>query len=169
MPKDPERKELKRPWDEKKHGHEDPLLKELREKHKELDPDRNKTSPILSPQSTPSGSQPHPAGELIRTPRDKTRDIIKAVVDDYGVKYEDILGPGRTKDIAWSRHVAGYVLREIRGMSFPQIGDIFNRDYTTIVASCKKVKSRMETDPAFRQHIEKIIERIKKSSEESAK
>lgn len=72
--------------------------------------------------------------------------IFSTVFNKYGVGKEDLIGPKRNKDIAFARHVCIYLIRDITEMSYPGIGKMFNRDHTTILASCDIVAKKIATD-----------------------
>ena len=72
--------------------------------------------------------------------------IFSAVYGKYNVGKEDLLGPKRNKDIAFARHVCIYLIKEITDMSYPGIGKMFNRDHTTVMASCSLIANKLTTD-----------------------
>ncbi len=72
--------------------------------------------------------------------------IFSAVHGKYNVSKEDLLGPKRNKDIAFARHVCIYLIKEITDMSYPGIGKMFNRDHTTIMASCSLIAGKVASD-----------------------
>lgn len=72
--------------------------------------------------------------------------IFSAVYGKYNVGKEDLLGPKRNKDIAFARHVCIYLIKEITDMSYPGIGKMFNRDHTTVMASCSLIAGKLASD-----------------------
>ena len=77
-----------------------------------------------------------------------------------GIKKEDIVGSRRTKEVAAARHIAIYLVRTITEMSLPNIGKIFNRDHSTVMASIDLVEKKMITDPIVRLDIEQMTEEV---------
>ena len=72
--------------------------------------------------------------------------IFSAVYGKYNVGKEDLLSPKRNKDIAFARHVCIYLIKEITDMSYPGIGKMFNRDHTTVMASCSLIAGKIASD-----------------------
>ncbi len=83
--------------------------------------------------------------------------IFSSVFNKYGVSKAELLGERRTKNIAYARHISIYLIRQITEMSFPGIAKIFNRDHTTIIASCDLISKRINTDPMFNIEISELI------------
>lgn len=89
-------------------------------------------------------------------------DTVKsAVAEHFNVKLEDIDGRKRTKDIAGARQVAMYICREVLDETFESIGNSFNRDYTTVISNTQVIESKINSNPAYKQEIEALIEKIK--------
>lgn len=79
--------------------------------------------------------------------------IFASVFKKYGVPKDELVGKKRDKEIANARHVTIYLIRKITEMSFPNIGKIFGKDHTTIIASHDKIEKRIFTDPIFQVDI----------------
>jgi len=86
--------------------------------------------------------------------------IFAAVYNKYGIAKPDLLGQRRSKDIATARHISIYLIRQITEMSFPGIAKIFNRDHTTIIASCEIIAKKINTDPMFNIEISELLKEI---------
>ena len=86
--------------------------------------------------------------------------IFSAIYNKYGVAKADLLGQRRSKDIATARHISIYLIRQITEMSFPGIAKIFNRDHTTIIASCELIAKKINTDPMFNIEISELQKEI---------
>jgi hypothetical protein len=81
--------------------------------------------------------QPKIADEPV-IPRSPHQEILRAVARDFGVAVRDILGPSRITALVTPRHVAMYLMREILGFTFPQIGRACHRDHTVPILACSK-------------------------------
>ena len=79
----------------------------------------------------------------------------------FGISKEDMVGARRTKDIATARHVAVYLIRNVTEMSLPNIGKLFNRDHTTVIASCETVERRMLSDTAYSFQVSEMLKALK--------
>ena len=87
--------------------------------------------------------------------------ILSAVSKEYGVSLEDIKGQKRNKAIANARHLSVYLIRHITSLPVTAIGDIFDRDHATILASINKIKNDMQKDKALATAVEKITSAVK--------
>ncbi len=87
--------------------------------------------------------------------------IIEEVGRTYGVTAEDIKSKKRKKDISTARQIAMFIIREITQMSMADIGDVFNRDHSTVVYAIKIVDESLEKYPRMKATIEDIIKNIR--------
>jgi hypothetical protein len=74
-------------------------------------------------------------------------DIVKVVADFYRIRPGVLSGHGRSKNIVGPRHIAMYLCRKHANASLPEIGDVFNRDHTTVAHALKQVESGRWTVP----------------------
>ena len=58
----------------------------------------------------------------------------------YNLQKSDLIKYGRFSHISRSRQVAMYASREILGISFLNIGRLFQRDHKTVIESCRKIQ-----------------------------
>jgi chromosomal replication initiator protein len=87
--------------------------------------------------------------------------IIETVAVFYNTTTGELTGRDRTKEIAWARQVAMYLLREETEASLPSIGEALGgRDHTTIMYGCEKVADMVERDDAARRQLIAIRERL---------
>lgn len=70
--------------------------------------------------------------------------ILKIVANSFGIKIEDILGKGQTKERSLPRQIAMYLCRKQLNMPFLKIGRLFSRDHSTVITSVKRVKMGIE-------------------------
>ena len=66
------------------------------------------------------------------TPREETMPDIGQIARQHGLTSHDLIGKRRIAKIVTARKEC-YVLLRSRGMTYPQIGRIFNRHHTTII------------------------------------
>ena len=62
-------------------------------------------------------------------------DILKTVSNYYGVSIEDIKGRCRKRKIVKPRQVVMFLLRTKARMVLSDIGEVLNRDHTTVIHS----------------------------------
>ena len=86
--------------------------------------------------------------------------IVSRVAKKYGVSKEDIYGRQRTKHIAAARNISIYIIRKITGISFPMIGDLFERDHSTIISANNSVENNIKNTPLFAMEINDLIKEI---------
>ena len=86
--------------------------------------------------------------------------IFAAIQSKYGVDKADLMSKKRTKEIAWARHIAIYVIREITDMTFQNISKIFNRDYATVHSSHELIAEKYKNEPMFRIEIDDFIKDV---------
>ncbi len=90
-----------------------------------------------------------------------SEDIQKIVSDEFGITIKDLHSTKRSASIVLPRQIAMYLIREITGKSFNEIGKKFgNRDHTTIIHACKKIKRKIEEDINFKLRIERIKQQL---------
>lgn len=87
--------------------------------------------------------------------------VQKVVEDFYRVSHEDIIGPRRTANIAWARHVAVYLSNTLCEMTTPAIGEKFGgRDHSTVLNSLKVVEKRMKEDRQIYEDLQNLKDKI---------
>ena len=89
--------------------------------------------------------------------------IISTVARYYGVTVEEIKSKKKTDAVANARHIAIYIIRKLTDKSFKEIGSIFSRDHSTVMASCERVNTNIKTMIKTDSDIKKIIKEIKGS------
>ena len=88
-------------------------------------------------------------------------DIIQSVSGVFGVPVEKIMSRDRTKDVALTRQVIMYLMREEANASLPQIGQAMGgRDHTTVIHACEKVAHLLQTDNQFRTRVFRAKDQI---------
>jgi chromosomal replication initiator protein len=84
-------------------------------------------------------------------------EIQSTVSRHFGLSREELLSPTRTAHIAWPRQVAMYLARELTGESLPAIGRQFGgRDHTTVLHAWRRTSTRIASDSASREAVEKL-------------
>ncbi len=90
--------------------------------------------------------------------------IVKAVADFYEISPFDLMNRSRKKEIAESRQVAMFLLREMLNLSYPYIGKrLGKRDHTTAIYAYEKISQEINRNPNFNQKIIAIKELVNKS------
>jgi chromosomal replication initiator protein len=82
-------------------------------------------------------------------------EILKTVASHYGLRLSDLKAKTNAKPIAFPRQVAMYLCRKLTGLSYPEIGRLFNdKHHSTVMHSVEKIEKLVEDDPDFRKVIE---------------
>lgn len=88
----------------------------------------------------------------------KVRDAaVQVAAKSFDIGPADILGEDRSRQVAYGRHYAMWLLREM-GYSFPQIGRQLNKDHTTVIAGVRGHAKRAEADHVSPQVIAKTVD-----------
>lgn len=91
------------------------------------------------------------------SPTETAEKVIESVSKIYDVPVEDIKSKKRSKEISIARHVSVYVIRKITQMPVVDIGKIFNRDHTTILASIDVVSNEISSNPETERIVSGLI------------
>lgn len=87
--------------------------------------------------------------------------IISEVAHIYNVTPEEIRSQKRSSQISTARQVAIFVVQEITGLSYSNIGEEFGkRDHSTIVYAINKVKSIIKKDSSYKSTIDDLIKNM---------
>jgi chromosomal replication initiator protein len=88
-------------------------------------------------------------------------EVVRVVAEVYGLTIERILGRDRSREVAFPRQIAMYLMREESNISLPQIGEVVGgRDHTTVIYACEKVADMIESDDRFRKQVVDLRERL---------
>ncbi len=88
--------------------------------------------------------------------------IVTEVARYFSVSADDIKGSKRTSNITLARQVAMYIIREVCGLSMPQIGAVVGgRDHSTVHHSIARVESKIASDSSFALQIQDLIATVK--------
>ena len=70
--------------------------------------------------------------------------IFDRVSRKYGVTVGELKSKERKRNVARTRHICIYLIRKMTGMSFPDIGKLFGRDHSTVMASNNFIDSEVK-------------------------
>src|SRR6266536_1962080 len=89
-------------------------------------------------------------------------EILKLVAAHYGLRVSDMKAKSNAKPIAFPRQVAMYLCRKLTGLSYPDIGRLFNdKHHSTVMHSVEKIERLAEDDPSFRKVVESFLQRYR--------
>ncbi len=87
--------------------------------------------------------------------------ILNTVSKNYGLNVDQIKSKKKTDNIANARHTAIYIIRKLTDLSLKEIGAIFERDHTTVMASINKIELNIKTVNNVSANIKRMIREIK--------
>ena len=88
------------------------------------------------------------------------RYIIEKVADFYDVKPDEVMGKGKTKNVANARQMSFYLIRKLTSLTLEQIGEAMNRDHSTVLYSIRKVEENLNNDPKLVDAVHDITANI---------
>lgn len=85
-----------------------------------------------------------------------TERIIEKTIQMYEVTRDELSEHTRRANVVVPRQIVMYLLRTDVGLSFPSIGRLFNRDHTTVIHSCNKVREMIDRNAKIRNRVKRI-------------
>ncbi len=83
--------------------------------------------------------------------------IQDAVCAHFAISREELLSRSRAQRLAWPRHVAMYLARELTEHSLPLIGREFaDRDHSTVLNACRRAAERLQSDAQAHSVVERL-------------
>jgi chromosomal replication initiator protein len=90
---------------------------------------------------------------------------MKSVAQFFEISQADIINKSRRKQIVLPRQIAMFLMREMLGMSYPDIGDkLGKRDHTTAIHSYEKISREITANRKLNQTVVLVKELINKTS-----
>lgn len=90
--------------------------------------------------------------------------ILKNVAQFFDIGQSELINKSRRKEIVLPRQITMFLLRDMLGMSYPDIGDkMGKRDHTTAIHSYEKISLEITKDKALNQKIILLKEIISKN------
>ena len=87
--------------------------------------------------------------------------VLKVVEKFYNVSIEDISSKKRNREIIRPRQVSMYLLKNVVGLSYPEIGrELGGRDHTTIIYGCKEISKDLSSSNKIKDEIELLKQYI---------
>jgi len=83
-------------------------------------------------------------------------DVFGVVCDHFSLRPDDLHSKRRSKNVAMPRQLAMYLCRRLLGASFPQVGQAFHRDHSTVIHAVTATERRLKDDPALRATVERL-------------
>lgn len=87
--------------------------------------------------------------------------IMEAVANYFYIPVEHMISQNRSKDVAYPRQMAMYMIRQELEYSFPDIAKIFKRDHTTVMHACNKIEEERKNSRETEDVIKKLHNNIR--------
>lgn len=87
--------------------------------------------------------------------------IISEVASAFDVTPEDIKSNQRHSKISIARKITIYVLKEVKGMTYTQIGDALNKNHSTMTIHHRDVSELLKTNKEMKETVDDIIKNLR--------
>lgn len=92
------------------------------------------------------------------------RKAIIATVEVTGISEKSIKSKTRRAEVTAARQILMHIARKHRKVSYQLLGDIFNRDHSTVIYSVREAENRLQNDKTFRQLYSRVMNRFTNQS-----
>lgn len=103
--------------------------------------------------------------DILRTSDRKVtvEEIQRKVAEHYNIRFSDLIGPKRQRQIVRPRQIAMYLSKQMTTRSLPDIGRRFGgRDHTTIMHGVRKIEELSTSDPQVSEDLD-LLRRLLES------
>jgi chromosomal replication initiator protein len=83
----------------------------------------------------------------------------------FGLTRADLVSKSRSRPLTTARHVAMYLVRECTGLSLLKIGELFERDHTTVMHGLNKVQKLMGERGGLYRQVQDLTRKIRSQSQ----
>ncbi len=87
--------------------------------------------------------------------------IVDTVSKYYGLTRTELQNKSRRKDIVLGRHISMWLIRDMLGLTYKEIGVFFkNRDHSTVLMAIEKIDTQMKMNDAIQSALLKLKQKI---------
>lgn len=87
--------------------------------------------------------------------------VLEEVAAAFDVTAEDIKSTHRHANISSARKIAIYVLKEVKGMTYAEIGEALHKNHSTMTIHYKDTQKLLKENPQMRETVDDIIKNLK--------
>lgn len=88
--------------------------------------------------------------------------VIETVEQYFNLRENDLKSSKKTRNIAYPRQMAMYIIKELTDYNLTKIGQVFGgKDHTTVIHAIRKIEQDMATDVNTKNTVEDIIKNIR--------
>lgn len=88
----------------------------------------------------------------------KLEEVLLKISRLLNVKLNDLKGKRRFAELTNKRHEAFWLLREVGGLTYKNIGQIFNRHHSSVIFAVQKVEQRKEDELKYKNYLRHLRE-----------
>ncbi len=88
-------------------------------------------------------------------------NILNEVANSFGVTPQDIRSANRNASISMARKIAIYVLREVKGMTYKEIGDELKRNHSTVNISYQDATEMIKNNSDLKASVTELIKNLR--------
>ncbi len=87
--------------------------------------------------------------------------IVKSVAHHYGLKVREIKSKSNSRQITYPRQIAMYLCKRLTGLSYPEIGRLFNgKHHSTVMYSVEQIERRRAGDERLAAQLERFTRQL---------
>ncbi len=86
---------------------------------------------------------------MTKTKENEIQILLKLIAEKTGYSLEDLQGHSRKREIVHVRRAFFAIARKLLGLSFQKIGDIVNRDHTTVLYALTRHNAEIDVYPDY--------------------
>lgn len=88
--------------------------------------------------------------------------VIETVEQYFNLRENDLKSSKKTRNIAYPRQMAMYIIKELTDYNLTKIGQVFGgKDHTTVIHAIRKIEQDMATDVNTKNTVDDIIKNIR--------
>lgn len=92
---------------------------------------------------------------------DITKDrIIEIVSKYYSLSKNELQSKSRRKDIVLARHISMWLIRDMLGVTYKEIGNFFRRDHSTVITAIERIDIQMKMNEVIKLALKKLKRKI---------
>jgi chromosomal replication initiator protein len=100
---------------------------------------------------------------LIGTSAEITGESIRDLIGrQFRVSIDDLRSRSRKRSVTFPRQMAMYLTRKYTNISLADIGNIYNRDHSTVLYAIKAITMDMSRQASVREQVEMLCAKLKK-------
>jgi len=86
--------------------------------------------------------------------------IIEETAKHFQLTPDDLTGDNRSQSIVSARQVAIYLVRKLTNLTLRNVGEVFGRDFSSVLSSIRRTENRLKESTDFAKEIKDIVSNI---------